>query len=96
MDETTEGAACPSLLVVLGSPVQSGFSSIFDKTGTETGPPFLEFSKTETGTVIDWSTAVSRGFLRLQDRSEPVTVQTSLQPVPDRSCTWYSNIIIFL
>jgi hypothetical protein len=62
---------------VLGSPVQSGFSSIFDETGTETGPSFLKFSKTETGTGIDRSTAVFNGFLRLKDRSEPVTVQTS-------------------
>ena len=62
--------------LVLGSPVQSGFSSIFDKTGTETGPPFLKFSKTETGTVIDRSTAVSCGFLRLQDQST-----TSPRPV---------------
>ena len=74
--------------LVLGSPVQSGFSAIFEKTGTETGPPFLKFSKTETGTVIDRSTAVSCGFLQLQDRSEPVTVQTSSQPVPDRSYTY--------
>jgi len=70
---------------VLGSPVQSSFSSIFDKAGTETGPPFLKFSKTETGTIIDWSIAVSHGFLQLQDQSEPVTVQTSSQPVPNRS-----------
>ena len=74
--------------IVLGSPVRSGFSSIFDKTETETGLPFLKFSKTETETVIDRSTAVLCGLLRLQDRSEPVTVQTSLQPVPDRSYTW--------
>jgi len=73
---------------VLGSLVQSGFSSIFDKTGTKTGPPFLKFLKTETGTIVDRSTAVSCSFLQLQDQSEPVTVQTSLQLVPDWSCTW--------
>ena len=72
--------------LVLGSPVQSGFLSIFEKTGTETSPPFLKFSKTETGTIIDWSTAVSCGFLQLQDWSEPVMVQTSSQPVPDWFC----------
>jgi len=54
--------------VVLGSPVQSSFLSIFDKTGTETGPHFLKFSKTETETVIDQSTVVSCGFLQLQDQ----------------------------
>ena len=64
--------------LVLGSLVQSGFLSIFDKTETETIPPFLKFPKTETRTVIDRSTAVLHGFLWLQDWSEPVMVQTSL------------------
>jgi len=67
--------------LVLGSPVQSGFSFIFRKTETETSPPWLKFSKTETETIIDRSRAVLCGFVRLQDQSEPVTVQTSLQPV---------------
>ena len=76
-----------SPFLVLGSLVQSSFSSIFEKTRAETGPPFLKFSKTKTRTVIDQSTAISCSFLQLQDWSEPVTVQTSLQPVPDRPCT---------
>src|SRR5271155_1856700 len=49
------------LKVVLGSPVQSGFSSIFDKTETATGPPCPGYSKKLDRTVIDRSTAV---FLR--------------------------------
>jgi len=65
------------LLVVLGSPVWFGFSSIFGKTETETGPSSLKILKTETETVRDWFTAVLHGFLRLQDRSELVAVQTS-------------------
>ena len=63
---------------MLGSLVRSGFVSIFDKNGTETGPPFLKYSKTGTETVKDRSTMVLCGFLQFQDRSEPVTVQTSL------------------
>jgi len=54
--------------LVLGSLVWFGFLSIFDKTKTETGPPFLKFLKTKTRTVIDRSTAVLHGFLRLQDQ----------------------------
>jgi len=55
--------------LVLGSPVRSGFLSIFDKTGTETGPSFLKYSETRTGTVIDRSSVVFCGFLRSQDQS---------------------------
>jgi len=56
--------ALPSSLpsLVLGSPVRFGFSSIFRKTETETGLPWLEFSKTGTETVKDQSTAVFCGF----------------------------------
>ena len=75
LDEIPQGEPQP---LVLGSPVRSGFSSIFDETGTETGPPFLKYSKTGTGTIKDRSTTVLCGFMRSQDRSEPVTVQTSL------------------
>ena len=78
----------------MDSLVRSGLSSIFDKTETETGLPFLKFSKTETGTIIDRSTAVLYGFLQLQDRSEPVTVQTSSQLVPDWSRIYHINYII--
>ena len=63
--------------IVLGSLVQFGFSSIFGKTKTETGPSSLEILKTKTKTIRDQFTAVLHGFLRLQDQSEPVTVQTS-------------------
>ena len=51
-------------VLVLGSPVRSGFLSRFDKTETETRPPFLKYSKTGTGTVINRSTAVFCSFLR--------------------------------
>jgi hypothetical protein len=61
--------------LVLGSPVQSGFSSIFGKTGTETGPRFFKFSKTETGTDLNRSSAVFCGFLRSCNRSQPVSSQ---------------------
>jgi hypothetical protein len=57
-----------TLEIVLGSPVQSSFLSIFDKTETETGKLVFKFSKTEIKTSIDWLTAVFGGFLRLQDR----------------------------
>jgi len=50
-----------AMWLVLGSPVRSGFSSIFDETGTETGSSFLKYSKTETGTVKDRSTTVLCG-----------------------------------
>ena len=53
---------------MLGSPVRFGFSSIFGKTETETGPSWLEILKTETETVRDRFTAVLHGFSRLQDR----------------------------
>jgi len=62
--------------LVLGSLVQSGFSSIFEKTETVTGPPCPGYSKKLDRTVIDWSTAVLYGFLRLRDRSKPVMVST--------------------
>jgi hypothetical protein len=62
--------------VVLGSPVQSGFSSIFEKTETVTGPPCAGYSKKLDRTVINRSTAVFYGFLQLQDRSKPVMVST--------------------
>jgi len=54
--------------VVLGSPVRSGFSSIFGKTETETGPPWREILETETETVIDRFTSVLPGFLQFQDQ----------------------------
>ena len=60
--------------LVLGSPVQSSFSSKFGKTETETGPPSLEMLKKPDWTFRDWSTAVFGGFLRLKDQSEPVMV----------------------
>ena len=66
------------LQIVLESPVQSGFSSQFGKTETGTGLPFLKYSQDRTETVINRSTAVFCGLLRLKDRSEPVAVQTSL------------------
>ena len=72
MAQTTQDAS----FVVLGSPVQSGFSSIFDKTETVTGPPCPGYSKKLDRTVIDRSTAVFYGFLRLRDWSKPVMVST--------------------
>jgi hypothetical protein len=61
---------CSKQILVLGSPVQSGFSSIFGKTGTETGPRFLKFSKTETGTDVNRSIA---DFLRIFAVLQPVS-----------------------
>ena len=54
---------------MLGSPVQSGFSSKFGKTETETGPLSLEMLKNPDWTFRDQSTAVFCGFLWLKDRS---------------------------
>jgi len=48
--------------IVLGSPVWSGLSSIFEKTGTATGPPCPRYSKKLDRTVIDRSIAVLYGF----------------------------------
>ena len=76
--EVNEGLTMHTVaaLVVLGSPVQSGFSSIFKKTETVTGPPCPGYSKKLDRTVIDRSTAVFYGFLRLRDWSKPVMVST--------------------
>jgi hypothetical protein len=68
------------LELVLGSSVRFGFSSIFRKTETETGPPWLEFSKTGTETVKDRSTAVFCGCKTGLD-------QLRFRPVVNRSQT---------
>ena len=62
--------------IVLGSSVQSGFSSIFEKTETITGPPCPGYSKKLDRTIIDWSIAVFYSFLQLQDWSKLVMVST--------------------
>jgi len=67
--------------LVLGSPVRFGFSSIFGKTETETGPSWLKILKTETETVRDRFTAVLHVFLRLRDRSDRLW----FRPVYNRS-----------
>ena len=54
--------------VVLGSLVQSGFSSKFGKTETVTGPPSLEILRKLDWTFRDWSTAVFCSFLQLKDQ----------------------------
>ena len=66
-----------SKYVVLGSPVQSGLSPIFGKTETETGLQQLEDPQKLDRTDVNRFMSVLCGFLRLRDRSEPVTVQTS-------------------
>jgi len=62
---------------VLGSPVQSGLWAFFGKTETETGPYILKSLKKPDRTDGNRFSAVFCGFLRFQDRSEPVVVQTS-------------------
>jgi len=61
---------------VLGSPVQSGLSSKFDKTGTETGPHRLKTLEKLDRTDVNRFSAVFIGFRRLKDRSQPVSVST--------------------
>jgi hypothetical protein len=62
--------------LVLGSPVQSGLLSNFDKTETWTGPRKLTSLEKLDRTDINRFSAVFRGFLRLKDRSQPVSVST--------------------
>ena len=57
---------------MLGSPVRSGLLSNFGKTETETGPHKLEDPKKPDRTDVNRFRAVLCGFLRSQDRSEPV------------------------
>jgi len=58
--------------LVLGSPVQSGLLSNFDKTETWTGPHKSTNLKKLDWTNINWFSAVFVGFLRLKDQSQPV------------------------
>ena len=67
-------------VLVLGSPVQSGFLSIFEQTETETGLHLLNYSKNRTGTVKDWSTMVLCGCKTGLD-------QLRFRPVCNRSQT---------
>jgi hypothetical protein len=61
--------------LVTQSPVQSGFSSKFGETETETGLLKFEKVKRLDQTDLDRSYAV---FFRSQDRSKPVSVKTGL------------------
>ena len=57
---------------MLGSPVRSGLLSNFGKTETETSPHKSEDPEKPDRTDVNRFIAVLCGFLRLQDRSEPV------------------------
>jgi len=86
--------------LVLGSPVRSGLLSNFGKTETETGPDKLEDPKKPDRTDVNRFRAVLCGFLRLQDRSEPVygsdQFTTGLGPVlkaVDRACQHVTGVL---
>jgi hypothetical protein len=64
------------LQLVLGSPVQSGLLSKFDKTETWTGPHKLTNLEKLDRTDINRSSAVLVGFLWLKDWSQLVSVST--------------------
>jgi hypothetical protein len=73
-------------IVVLGSLVQSGLLSNFDKTGTETGPHRLKNLEKLNRTDVNRFSAVFIGFLRLTDRlnqSQSQLVEDWLRPVSE-------------
>jgi hypothetical protein len=65
-----------SSILVLGSLVQSGLLSKFDKTGTETGPHRFRNLEKLDQTDVNWFSVVFVGFCQLKDRSQPVSVST--------------------
>ena len=75
--------------LVLEGPVQSSLWSKFDKTGTGTSPHRLKDHEKLDWTDVNRSSAVWVSFLRLKDRSQPVSVSTGWQPVLDQSRSYW-------